>query len=124
MNVLGDKESTMKSNVITTTEAHQMLDGLYAGGAQFDADWSGVADETIAKLRDAAASGDEALQSLLTNLAFNKFDGSDQASRLSASLAGIKQAAVMEVFDELPTTSIEDLRAAAEAAGYEVEILG
>ncbi|MFE2111043.1 hypothetical protein ACFXAF_34965 [Kitasatospora sp. NPDC059463] len=114
----------MNSNAITTTEARQMLDGLYAGGAQFDADWSAVGDETLAKLREAAASGDEALQTLLTNLAFNKFVDADQATRLSASLGGIKQAAVMEVFDELPTTSLEDLRAAAEAAGYEVEILG
>ncbi|GAA2486139.1 hypothetical protein [Streptomyces gobitricini] len=113
----------MNSKAITTTQAHQMLTGLYASGAQFDADWSGVDDETMAKLRDAAASGDEALQTLLTNLAFTKFEGADQAARLSASLAGIKQAAVAEIFDELPTTSIEDLRAAAEAAGYEVEIL-
>ncbi|UGY92399.1 hypothetical protein [Streptomyces gobiensis] len=113
----------MNSNVTTTTEAHQMLDSLYAVGAQFDADWSGVGDETLAGLREAAASGDEALQKLLTNLAFTKFEGADQAARLSASLAGIKQAAVAEIFEELPTTSIEDLRVAAEAAGYEVEIL-
>ncbi|MGW1493555.1 hypothetical protein [Streptomyces sp. NPDC002402] len=113
----------MNSNAITTTEAHQVLDGLYAAGAEFDADWSGVGDQTVAKLREAAASGDEALQTLLTNLAFTKFEGADQAARLSASLAGIKQAAVAEIFDELPTTSIEDLRVAAEAAGYEVEVL-
>ncbi|MFH8567278.1 hypothetical protein [Streptomyces sp. NPDC017993] len=108
------------SNVST---AQQMMTGLYADGAQFDADWSKVDDATLAKLREAAASGDEALQSLLTSLAFSKFEGADQATRLSASLAGIKQAAVAEIFEELPTTSIEDLRVAAEAAGYEVEIL-
>ncbi|MEV5340327.1 hypothetical protein AB0K93_17900 [Streptomyces sp. NPDC052676] len=111
------------SNVSVTNPAQQMMNGLYADGAQFDADWSQVDDATLAKLREAAASGDEALQSLLTSLAFSKFEGAEQAARLSASLAGIKQAAVAEIFEELPTTSIEDLRAAAEAAGYEVEIL-
>ncbi|WP_406303815.1 hypothetical protein OHA61_17545 [Streptomyces sp. NBC_00885] len=114
----------MTANTTVTSPAQTMLTGLYASGAQFDADWSTVDDVTLGKLREAAASGDEALQSLLTTLAFNKFEGGDQASRLSASLAGIKQAAVAEVFEELPTTSIADLRAAAEAAGYEVEILG
>ncbi|MER6111641.1 hypothetical protein ACWGPD_23185 [Streptomyces hirsutus] len=108
----------------TTASAQQMLAALYANGTEFDADFSKVDDATLAKLREASASGDEALQSLLTTLAFNKFEGADQASRLSASLAGIKQAAVAEIFEELPTTSIDELRAAAEAAGYEVEVLG
>lgn len=103
--------------------AQQMMNGLYANGAEFDADWSAVGDETLTRLREAAESGDEALQSLLTNLAFSKFENADQASRLAASLAGIKQAVIMDLFEELPTTSIDDLRAAAEAAGYEVEVL-
>jgi hypothetical protein len=103
--------------------AQQMMEGLYADGEQFDADWSRVDDAILQRVREAAVSGDEALQSLLTTLAFSKFDGSEQALRLSASLAGIKQVVVAEIFEELPTTSIDDLRAAAEAAGYEVEIL-
>ncbi|MER5640316.1 hypothetical protein ABT095_25640 [Kitasatospora sp. NPDC002227] len=111
------------NKISTATPAHQILHSLYANGAQLDADWDGIDDDTLAKLREAALSGDEALQTLLTNLAFTKFEGAEQAARLSASLAGIKQAAVAEIFEELPTTSIEDLRAAAEAAGYEVEIL-
>lgn len=107
----------------STAAAQHMMAGLYEKGAEFDADWSGVADDTLIKLREASISGDAALQSLLTTLAFSKFDGSEQASRLSSSLAGIKQAVTLEIFEELPTTSVEDLRAAAEAAGYEVEIL-
>ncbi|TDD93847.1 hypothetical protein [Actinomadura rubrisoli] len=104
--------------------AKELLDGLYAQGAEHDADWSGVTDDTLQALRQAADSGDAALQSLMTNLAFSKFQGqADQAQRLSSALAGIKAFMVAEIFDELPTTSIEELRAAAEAAGYDVEVL-
>ncbi|MFE2286465.1 hypothetical protein ACFXDJ_20155 [Streptomyces sp. NPDC059443] len=106
-----------------TNDAKQMMAALYAKGAEFDADWSGVGEETLTRLREAYESGDAALQSVLTNLAFSKFSSPDQATRLAASLGGIKQALVASIFDELPTTSIEDLRAAAEAAGFEVEVL-
>ncbi len=105
------------------TSAQQIMAGLYANGAEFDADFSGVADETLTKLREASESGDETVQKLMTQLAFSKFQDAEQAKRLAASLAGIKQAVTMDLFEELPTTSIEDLRAAAEAAGYEVEVL-
>ncbi len=104
-------------------DAKQMMANLYANGAEFDADWSGISDESLTALREASESGDAALQSVLTNLAFSKFSTPAQAGRLAASLAGIKQATVASIFDELPTTSIEDLRVAAEAAGYEVEVL-
>lgn len=103
--------------------AQRLLDGLYANGAGLDANWEGFSDESLVKLRSAAVSGDEAVQALLVQLAFSKFQDSEQALRLSASLAGIKAAAVTEIFDEFPTTSVDDLRAAAEAAGYEVEVL-
>jgi hypothetical protein len=107
-----------------TTSPKEMLDALYAGGVERDADWSGVDDNKLQALRKAAESGDEALQSLMTNLAFSKFEGdADQAQRLSSSLGGIKALMVTEIFDELPNTSLEDMRAAAEAAGYDVEIL-
>ncbi|MBO0651443.1 hypothetical protein J1792_01075 [Streptomyces triculaminicus] len=114
----------MAENTAVTTPAKQLLDGLYAEGVQADANWDGVSEEALLKLREAAASGDEALQSLMANLAFSKFEDAEQATRLSSSLAGIKQFMVTEIFEELPTTSVEDLRAAAEAAGYDVEILG
>ncbi|MEY9843307.1 hypothetical protein [Streptacidiphilus sp. MAP5-3] len=104
-------------------DAKQLMANLYANGAEFDADWSGVSDEAMTRLREASESGDAAVQSVLTNLAFSKFEDADQARRLAASLAGIKQAVTASIFDELPTTSIDDLRAAAEAAGYEVEVL-
>jgi hypothetical protein len=107
-----------------TTSPKEMLGALYEGGVEHDADWSGVDDDKLQALRKAAESGDAALQSLMTNLAFSKFQGeADQAQRLSSALAGIKQFMVAEIFDELPNTSIEDMRAAAEAAGYDVEIL-
>ena len=112
--------SSEKSEI---SPAQQMMNGLYANGAELDADWSAVSDEHVARLREAAESGDEAVQTLLTNLAFSKFENAEQASRLAASLAGIKQAVIMDLFEELPTTSIDDLRSAAEAAGYEVEVL-
>jgi hypothetical protein len=103
--------------------AREFLETFYAKGVEFDADWGDVDEEVLVKLREAAASGDEALQSLLASLAFSKFETTEQAARLSAALGGIKMMAVTDLFAELPLTSLEDLRAAAEAAGYDVEIL-
>jgi hypothetical protein len=103
--------------------AREFLETFYAKGVEFDADWDHVDEEVLVKLREAAASGDEALQSLLASLAFSKFKTAEQAARLSAALGGIKMMSVTDLFEELPHTSLEDLRAAAEAAGYEVEVL-
>lgn len=52
----------------------------------------------------------------------NATDG-EQARRLSNSLADIKQFLVHEIIKEFPTTSVEALSEAAEAAGYEIEVL-
>lgn len=106
-----------------TNPARTLVESLYADGVEIDANWDAVDDEAIAKLRDAHASGDEAVQSLLANLAFNKFETADQADRIAASMAGIKMGIVAQIFDEFPSTSLEDLQAAADKAGYDIEVL-
>lgn len=103
--------------------ARELLETLYAGGVEADANWDAIDDETLQKLREAHASGDETLQALLANLAFNKFENADQAERVAASMAGIKMGAVAKIFDEFPTSSLEDLKVAASRAGYDIEVL-
>ena len=90
---------------------------------EFDANWETLDDDVLSRLREAHQSGDAALQSLLANLAFNKFETAEQAERVAASMAGIKQATVSKIFEEFPTTSLDDLRAAADRAGYDIEVL-
>lgn len=107
----------------TTNNARDLIESLYEGGVELDANWEDIDDETLQQLRDAHASGDEALQNLLATLAFNKFETADQADRIAASMAGIKMAMVSQIFDEFPTSSLEDLRTAADKAGYDVEVL-
>lgn len=103
--------------------ARTLIEALYRDGAHLDANWDHITDESLRKLREAAASGDEAVQKLLTEMAFSNFQDVDEASRLLPALAGIKAALVTEMFSQFPTTSVDDLRAAAEAAGYDVEVL-
>jgi len=107
----------------TENSARELIESLYAEGVELDANWDSIDDETLQKLREAHASGDEALQSLLANLAFNKFENADQAERIAASMAGIKAAIVEQIFEEFPTTSLADLKAAADKAGYDIEVL-
>lgn len=45
--------------------AREFLETFYAKGVEFDADWGDVDEEVLVKLGEAAASGDEALQSLV-----------------------------------------------------------
>ena len=109
-------------STLTDTQALQVLDALYADGVDKDADWSAV-DSDISAHRDGAESGDSALQSLMTFLVADKVQGTEQVQRVEAALAGIKQFMIHEILEELPTTSIEDLKAAADKAGYDLEII-
>jgi len=109
--------------VSKSTDARTLIDSLYADGVELDANWDSIDDETLTKLREAHESGDEALQSLLANLAFNKFETADQADRIAASMAGIKAAIVENIFEEFPATSLADLKEAADKAGYDIEVL-
>jgi hypothetical protein len=105
----------------TNIEARRMIESLYDDGVELDANWDSVDDEVVRRVRDAHQTGDEAVQSVLANLAFSKLTTAEQADRIAASMAGIKQRMVAEIFEEFPTTSLEDLRAAADAAGYDIE---
>ena len=108
---------------VSEKSGREIIESLYAGGVEFDANWETLDDDVLSRLREAHQSGDAALQSLLANLAFNKFETAEQAERVAASMAGIKQATVSKIFEEFPTTSLDDLRAAADRAGYDIEVL-
>lgn len=113
------------SDPAATRPAKELLERLYADDTECDADFDATGDPALMRLRDACESGDEALRKLMSNLAFTKFDGdSDQAARVAAALGAIMQYMVNEVLDGLPTTTVADLRDAADAAGWDIEILG
>lgn len=104
-------------------EAKKLLESLYEGGVDKDADWSNIDDELLQKFRSAYESGDAAVQHLLATLAFNKFETAEEADRIAASMGGIKMAMVGQIFEDFPTSSLEDLKEAADKAGYDIEIL-
>jgi hypothetical protein len=111
-------------NEPSSTQARQLLESLYVkNGVASDADWSAVEDTQLVGVRGDAESGDSAFQSLMAHLVMDKAESPDQAKRLTAALAGIKAFMVHEILDELPTTSLEDLKSAADAAGYDIEVL-
>lgn len=83
--------------------------------------YAGEADAASNALDGPALA--DAFHAILTH--FAPEDSLDAERIRSAALAGIKMRAMeFEEFGEFPTTSIEELRAAAEAAGYEIEVLG
>lgn len=114
-------------NAASEAEARRFLAALYADpdtAEVNDADWTGAADSRLVALREQAASGDEALQSLMLNFVLHNAQDGAQAKRLSTVIAGIKMALVSEIMHEFPTASMEELVASAKAAGYDVEVLG
>lgn len=112
--------STTSTNTVT-----EILTSLYAEGVSEDANWEKLTAAGVEDLPTARAeTGDSALQTLMGQLALDKAESPEQAQRIATALAGIKQFMVHEILEELPTTSIEDLRAAADKAGYDLEIIG
>lgn len=89
-----------------------------------DANWQVAEKAGILDLSEQAGSGDEALQILMRQLLIDKSEPGEQSERLYTALAGIKQFVIEDFLRELPTTSIEDLRDAADKAGYDLEIIG
>lgn len=108
---------------ITQSEAKKLMESLYEGGVENDADWSHIDDSVLQKFREAHESGDAAVQHLLATLAFNKFETAEEADRIAASMGGIKAAMVGQIFEDFPTSSLEDLKEAADKAGYDIEVL-
>ncbi|MBM7459952.1 hypothetical protein ACIBED_07115 [Rhodococcus coprophilus] len=88
-----------------------------------DADLTVLNSSAADSIRTERESGDDALQAILAQFVMNNATDGEQARRLSNALAGIKQFLVHEIITEFPTTSVEALSEAAEAAGYEIEVL-